>query len=291
MTPEEFQAQFNKILTDYAGSSSNKKRKALELLNSGLNIGGSLLDLGISRKQISESERLQAGLSKPSVYNPVRDTQLLDSRVADAQKNIGDVRQDLAPAELANLDQYLKDIGNARIASGGQASLFGSMGNAAALRRRRGGLEIAALGSNIKRKNRSELNSLVGMDLQDQRAFERSKLAQSGLNLEQYNLEAAEAAALGSAGRLNQRNSIQGMLPNISGLAGTLQGMNFGSPFARNRGQRQAARQIRRQVPVMDFNDASLGSPGMNAMFREELDQGLNNIFNNRDVLRQGTLA
>lgn len=268
-TPEELKADYEAGLKAYAGSNSAKQREVMEMLNVGLNLGANFMDLGISRSQISEGQRLREGISSPQMFTPTRDRSLLQGRISAAQRNVGNVRQDLAPAEIANLDQYLKDIGTARIASGGQASLFGAMGNAASLRRRRGGLEIAALGSQIKRQNRGELNQLIGMDLADRAAYEGRKLTANELALDRYYKESADAAGLESAGRANRRESIYNMLPNISQGIGQLGQMDFGQ-MGQGVGDwwrgRQTRRSARRGVPVLNFNNA--GSPGemMNTM-------------------------
>jgi len=212
ITQEEFQA----FMQEYANSPAAKQANMLKMFNSALNVGANIMDLGISRKQISESQRLQKGLAKPDIYKPVRDRGLLSQQIREAQRGISDVSRDLAPAELANLDQYLKDIGTARIASTGQASTFGSLANAAAMRRRRGGLDIAALGSRIKGQRRGELAGLTAMDLQAKAENDRLRLARSGMLLEQYQKEAGEAASLGATGRLNLRNTMYRALPNIS---------------------------------------------------------------------------
>ena len=185
------------------------------------------MDLGIAGSQIREGQRLRGDIRSPEMFTPTRDRSLLKGRIADAQRGINDVSQDLAPAELANLDQYLADIGNARIASGGQASIFGAMGNAAALRRRRGGMEISALGSQIKRQNRGELNQLVGMDLADRSAYEGRKLTANELALQRYYAESEDAAGLEAAGRANQRESIYNMLPNVSDALGQIGQADF----------------------------------------------------------------
>jgi len=237
-TPE----QVAEAMQAMANSSSTKQKKIMKMINSGLNLGAVFMDLGIAGSQIREGQRLRKGLRDPGVFTPTRDRSMLRERINSARRGVNDVSQDLAPAELANLDQYLADIGNARIASGGQASIFGSMGNAAAMRRRAGGLQISALGSQIKRQNRGELNQLIGMDLADRSAYEGRKLTANELALEKYYKEADEASLLESTGRSNQRESVYNLLPALSqGIGGVGEvdwsgfGKKIGNLFNRNK--------------------------------------------------------
>ena len=233
-TKEEYAAMGELMAT---GSSATRKR-VMELMNSGLNLSAVFMDLGISASQIREGKRLREDIRKPDMFTPTRDRSLLQERIRSTRQGINDVSQDLAPAELANLDQYLKDIGNARIASGGQASIFGSMGNAASMRRRRGGLQIAALGSQIKQQRRGELNQLVGMDLADRSAYEGRKLQANELDLDRYYKETADAAGLESAGRANQRQSIYNLLPSVSQFGENVGDIKWGNMFG-NRGSKR----------------------------------------------------
>jgi hypothetical protein len=243
-TPE----QVTEAMEAMANSSSTKQKKIMKMINSGLDLGAVFMDLGIAGSQIRTGERLRGDIQRPETFTPSRDRSLLQERIRSSQRGLNDVSQDLAPAELANLDQYLADIGNARIASGGQASIFGSMGNAAAMRRRAGGMQISALGSQIKRQNRGELNQLIGMDLADRNAYEGRKLTANELALQRYYKEAEDAAGVEAAGRSNQRESIHNMLPSLS------QGIeSIGGLFNKGKGRGQDGR----VAQTIFSNDAS----------------------------------
>lgn len=264
MTPEELQENIRAMMQQFAGGNSEKKKLAMEIMNNALNLGAGFMDLGIAGSQIREGKRLREGIRKPDMFTPTRDRSLLSERIRSTRQGINDVSQDLAPAELANLDQYLKDIGNARIASGGQASIFGSMGNAASMRRRRGGLQIAALGSQIKQQRRGELNQLVGMDLADRSAYEGRKLTANELDLQRYYNETADAAGLEAAGRQNQRDSIYGLLPSVSQFGESVGDIKWGNMFG-NRGRKR----------VEQINIPSGSSPAATMdVFRNQINLG-----------------
>ena len=209
---------FKEIQEDPSAYDRIKSQLKGNLLSDFVNMGTSLMDIGISSNQIKAANDAERSLKKPELTQLSRDDRRIKEALTDAQGSIYDTRAQLAPAELALMENYFNDLNNARVASGGQAGLYGAGAQAASLRNQRGALGLAAINDKIINNNKDRYNRLVDLDARNNQVFYNNSLAQDEMMLNDYYRHADANALLGSTGRANMRDSIYGaagLIPNI----------------------------------------------------------------------------
>lgn len=198
-----------------------KTKNITSAVESGIGILSSLNDLSLSKGQIAQSEAAIGKLKRPTAPSINMSNPLRKQQITNSLRDINSSGAYLAPAQAEIADQYSKDLAVAKTASAGQASTYGALGQLASLRRNRAALDLVPLSLQARQQAQGRLDSLVDAEQLDKyRQFSaENQLYNQALN--QYNLDAEAAGRLGAAGRLNRRNSINGVLSSLPSLIGT----------------------------------------------------------------------
>lgn len=192
-----------------------EKGKLSEKITTGLNVALAGSDIISSIGQIQTGKNAARRSRRPGRPAPLTASPELANAITQAQQGNFDSVRALAPAQLAILDNYLSDLGNARTASTGQAGTYGALGQVASNRRNRANVELAPVADQITARNQSRLDDLLAMKLAENQAINRSQSQMYPYDLEQYQLEQQTAADTGAAGRQN-------LLTSTSALASFL---------------------------------------------------------------------
>ncbi len=189
----------------------------------GLSTALAIGDIGTSIAQINQGQRLASQSQVPGRPPvPGRDPALAQA-LNQAQQGSMDASKAIAPAQLQILDQYLSDINNAKSVSGGQAGVYGALGQEAANRRNRSSLDLVPLADQIKAREQGRYNDLLGMRQNElQNNFQNSAQFYPQ-DLAQYNLNQQTAGHLQATGRENLRNSIANVGQSIPEVVSRLQ--------------------------------------------------------------------
>lgn len=176
-------------------------------------------DLATSISQIKESRSAERALIRPSLPNPNVLDPAINNAISDAQKGSTDALKALEPAKQEIAQQRLQDIAVARSVSGGQSGAYGGLATAASLRAMRSASQLPMIGEQIRARRLQRYDSLLGMRQGQLQNNFGNQMQVSNANFQQYNQDANAAAALGSAGRLNLRNTL-GQFPGIISRVG-----------------------------------------------------------------------
>jgi len=183
-----------------------------DLMNLGLNIG----DIATSKNQIRRGEELRAGIKDPALYTPTKGDENLQRALGTAQRDIYNTSAQLAPAELARMENYF--MGQRNAMQTGQASDYGALMQANQLNNQRAGLQIASMNEGLIDKNRERYDSLLGVELNNNAAYQNRMMSQDAFRQERYYKELEEAAALESVGRSNRRDSLYSTADSFTNL-------------------------------------------------------------------------
>ncbi len=197
-------------------AQSTEKSKFTENLSKGLGLILGMTDVGASIKQIAESKSALQKSKKPSrPAIPARDS-YLQQALRTAQDVTQGVQTAIAPVEAQIQDQYQADIANAKTASTGQAGAYGSYAQLAANRRNRAAMELAPIADQIRSRNQARLDDLVSQRRDETQQQFQNQASLYPYDLQQYGMEQAAAAELGSTGRQNLRNSLYNVAGQIA---------------------------------------------------------------------------
>lgn len=203
-----------KIATDAKGSEKAQR------LSDGINLVLAGTDIATSIAQIQGSKAALKASKRPSrPVVPQRDAML---QQALRQTQEFDMGAALAPAQAQIADQYQADLANAKTASAGQAGAFGSNAQIAANRRNRAALGLVPLQNEIVQGNQARQDNLLGMRQNETQQMFQNQANLYNTDLYQYGQDQQAAAALGSQGRENLRNSLYqagSQIPNMIGSA------------------------------------------------------------------------
>jgi hypothetical protein len=196
-------------------------------IRNGLNVLLAGSDIATSIGQIQSGRQAQSQALRPN-RPPIlqRDLQLQQA-LDSAHAGTLDQSAAIAPAQLANLDQYKSDLANATTASGGQQGAFGAYAQVAANRRNRGNLNLVPLANDIKRQEQQRETQLLGLKLGENQAINQSQGQFYGQDLYQYGLDRQAAAELGQVGRYNLRSSMTGAAGALGNVAGQLANQRY----------------------------------------------------------------
>ncbi len=190
--------------------------KLSDKIAAGLNTALSGIDIASSIKQINQANKL-AKTPRPGRPNIPNVDPRLDQALNKAQQGTFDQSRALAPAQLQILNQYLSDINNAKVVSGGQSGTYGALGQVAANRRNEAAQSLIPLADQIKAREQGRYDNLLGMKLQqNQQNFDNQNQLYN-VDLDQYNQAQRAAGALGATGRSNLRNSMANFGQQIPG--------------------------------------------------------------------------
>jgi Arc/MetJ-type ribon-helix-helix transcriptional regulator len=229
-SPEYKQQLINLSQEAEAGRISENLASGLNLIMGGVDIANSLKQVRAGDAAARRSRRP----SRPAV--PQRDM-YLQAALRGAEEATFDGERALAPARAEIQDQYLSDVSDAKIASGGQQGSYGAFRQLAANRRNRAGLNLIPIADGIRREQQGRYDNLLGMRADETQQMFRNNVGLYGSDLDQYNQDQAAAASLGATGRSNLRDSLY----NMAG-----QGANF---IGRNASKRKYDR-IRNQMSM-----------------------------------------
>lgn len=189
--------------------------KLSEEITSGLNLALAGTDIITSINQINQGNKAARRSRRPTRPAPLTASPELANAISEAQNGNYDAIRALAPAQLANLDNYLSDLNVAKTASTGQAGAYGALAQVASNRRNRGNLELAPIYDSISTRNQQRLDELLRMKLNENQAIHQSQSQFYPTDVAQYQLEQQTAGQVGAQGRANLRSSLAGFAQEI----------------------------------------------------------------------------
>jgi hypothetical protein len=208
-------AELNQMLRDKA--SSRFAKQLGPFLKGALNG----VDLAISLNQIAKSNKTLGSIIQPAIAQSPGIPPELQSQLSMAQNQGGlEAQRAVATAKATNQEQLLNDINTAKQVSGGQGAAYQANVQSASLRNQRANAVLPAQQDAIRARYQQMANQLAESKGQLGQHDFGNRLYASQLALEQYNKQLQAAGALGQAGRLNLRNSLQNsanIIPDILG--------------------------------------------------------------------------
>lgn len=210
----EYKEQTLRIAEDAeAGRVSANITEGLNMIMGGVDIASSINQIRKSDQALSRSRRP----SRPSI--PQRDV-YLQQALRSAEEGTMDAGRALAPVQAQINDQYLSDMSNAKTASTGQSGQFGAYAQLAANRRNRSAMQLAPLQDEIRRGQQARYDNLLGQRLDETQNMFQNQASLYPYDLQQYNRDQDAAAALGSTGRMNLRDSLYNFAGNAANTYG-----------------------------------------------------------------------
>lgn len=210
--------------------TANDFNGGLDIILGGIDIANSIKQIRTGEQQARRSKRP----SKPSV--PQRDL-YLQAALRGAEEGTFDTERAIAPLRAEIQDQYLNDVQDAKIASGGQIGAYGAFRQLASDRKNRASMQLAPIADNVRREQQARYDNLLGMRMDETQNIYRNQAALYPYDLDQYNQDQQTAAALTSTGRRNLRNTAYNLAPQ------------FGDFMANNRTRRKYDR-LRSQMAM-----------------------------------------
>lgn len=181
---------------------------------------GLLQNLGLTAiaiDQIATANRQQ--LQRPSVPAVPGLSPELSQRIYEAQRGVADPTAVLNPARQEIQDAYQSALGQAQIASGGQAGSYQAMANLANIERMKAALQLGPLAQNVKLQNQGVLNDLTGQRVQERQNMFQNQLGASQMAFDQYGQDAQAVGMLGQAGRTNLVDAMGRVGESMTGLS------------------------------------------------------------------------
>lgn len=211
----ESRAELTQMLRDRA--SSRFAKQLGPFLKGALNG----VDLAISLNQIAKSNKTLGSIIQPAIASSPGIPPELQAQLSQAQNQGGlESQRAVATAKAANQEQLLNDINTAKQVSGGQGASYQANVQSASLRNQRANAVLPAQQDAIRARYQQMANQLAEAKGQLGQHDFGNRLYASQLALDQYNKQLQAAGALGQAGRLNLRNTLQntaGIVPDILG--------------------------------------------------------------------------
>lgn len=181
------------------------------------------VDLATSLNQIKTSNNTIKSIIQPAIATSPGQPTELNAQLQQAQNQGGvEAQRAVAPAQAELAQQYANDVNTAKQVSGGQGSSYQANVQNASLRRQRAALGLAPIVDSVKARYQNMANQLATSKAQLGQQDFGNRLYGSQLALDQYNRQMAAAGALGQAGRLNLRNTLQGLSNNLPSLFGQI---------------------------------------------------------------------
>lgn len=211
----ESRAELTQMLRDKA--SSRFAKQLGPFLKGALNG----VDLAISLNQIAKSNKTLGSIIQPAIASSPGIPPELQAQLSQAQnQGAFEAQRAVAAAKAANQEQLLNDINVAKHVSGGQGAAYQANVQSASLRNQRANAMLPVQQDAIRARYQQMANQLAEAKGQLGQHDFGNRLYASQLALDQYNKQLQAAGALGQAGRLNLRNSLQNtanIVPDILG--------------------------------------------------------------------------
>lgn len=187
------------------------------------------IDLSTSLSQIKQSKEAAKKLVKPTLPSPNVLDPAINNAISQAQTGNFEALRALEPAKQEIAQQRAMDMSTARSLSGGQAGAYGAMATAASLRANRSAARLPAIGDQIRARQQQRYDNLLGLRQGQLQNNFGNAMQVANANMNQYNLDAQAAAALGVAGRTNLRNTLGTAGDTFSRAIGS--GMPIDDPY------------------------------------------------------------
>ncbi len=230
LKPEElafFYDEFKKTIVNNKEAvldnlESIAKTKTGQAVVAGINTllaGGDLIES--QQQQINRFKAGEKRSRRPSRHPVLEKDHYLTATKADA------LQESYAPsvaerAATAGIQEaYQGDLANARIASSGQASGFGTLAQAAASRKGRRLVELAPTLNEVDMARKARIDRLAGQSAAENQAINQSAGMYYPTDLRQYQFEQEQLANLGQAGFENRRfatGQLAAQIPNLANL-------------------------------------------------------------------------
>jgi hypothetical protein len=206
-----------------AARITDKLATGINLVLAGSDVANSVAQIRASQSAGSKSRKP----SRPAIHQ--RD-QYLQNALRSAEESTFDAARAMAPVEAQIQDTYLADVQNAKTAATGQAGSFGAYRQLASNRRNRAALNLAPIQDDIKAREQSRYDNLLGMRMGETQQMFQNQASLYGQDLDQYNQEQKAIAGLGATGRMNLRDSLY----NLGGQAASTIGESYAQKRYRN---------------------------------------------------------
>lgn len=193
--------------------------KTASTVQNGLNVLLAGSDILTSLGQVQQSNQRLAQVQRPGRPPVLQRDMMLQQALANAHAGTLDQSTAIAPAQLANLDQFRADLAAATTASTGNAGAYGAYAQVAANRRDRANLGLVPLANDVKRQEQARETQLLGLKLGENQAINQSIAQNYPLDIYQYGLDRQAANELGQIGRYNLRNSMTGFAGSLVPIA------------------------------------------------------------------------
>lgn len=212
---------------------ANEKLLKDQKIQQNLALANTIWDIGLSIDQIASGQRSLEAQIKPSRPSlPQIDPTLQSEIDRSLQATYSPDFRELEPTAQQIAQTYQGEIDQARTASGGQAGIYGALGQVAASRRQDAGRQLIPMASQLREQDRNRLQSLLGMRMGQQEFIDRLQEARYGQDLDQYMMEQQAAGQLGAVGRQNLARSrgdlFQQLGPIASQIGDSFRGMKVG---------------------------------------------------------------
>lgn len=185
------------------------------------------VDLATSLSQVRRANNASRQLVRPEAPAIPGIDPSINQAISSAQQGTYDTARAVAPAQQGVLDQYLRDVNVAGQIGGGQGATYGALAQTAALRRDSALKGLIPLADQVRAREQGRLDNLIGLRSNLTQQNFQNQIRQYGMNLDQYNQDAAAVGQLGAVGRSNVRQSIGGLVNQMPSVLGRLYNPSF----------------------------------------------------------------
>ena len=256
-TPEEksqlMEDRDFKSIYNLLDSSSHKNYKRNQEIAKGIEGGVEALrflsNKSVARRQIDEARRLENELTDPAAPPTTPKSQELLDATEMARRDMNQPLRDIDPILEQNLRMLNEGQNAARVASGGQAGLYGSMTQANVNRAREANNQMIPAIENIRRQQKEAYNRLIAQGINEDDMRFKQEMQKYQVAERRYLTEAQAIGGLRAAGEENLYNSNQGIWDQIGGAANQLVNANYG--FGKNKPELQPLGGAQFQSPQM----------------------------------------
>lgn len=199
----------------------------------GLALANTIWDLGLSANQVAQSNRSLKGSKEPSRRRLPQIDPRLSQEIDRASQELSEPSfRELDPSRENIARTYAGELDQARVASAGQAGIYGALGQGAAQRRQQAGREMIPYASQLRQQAGGRLSQLLGMKESRQNVIDQIGENRYAQDLDMYLKEQQAAGQLGAVGRQNMAQSRGNLLtqlgPMASDITRAFRGMKVG---------------------------------------------------------------
>jgi hypothetical protein len=198
---------FEKFSNDPKFASHRFKQELANTISDGATLYNTIRDIGQSKEQVKEGEDALDALVAPAIPKAQEKNIALQEATEDARRRATGRLPELDPLLQQNMDMLGRGLDAAKIASGGQSGVYGSLAQNAVNKARRDNLAAIPATEQAKRADLTAYHDLIGKGMAEDQVRNAQMRDIYKMANERYLAEAQAAGQLAATGHTNLRDA------------------------------------------------------------------------------------